>query len=105
MLPPGLCVLAMVETMCFKPSENENSEAEVQFASKDFATFLAIDRNGNGLIDDRSELFGGAVGEGFGTLASFDSNADGRMQGRQRCHHLALPLPCGYDHGCLHRHQ
>jgi serine-aspartate repeat-containing protein C/D/E len=39
--------------------------------------FLAIDRNGNGSIDDRSELFGGAVGEGFGTLASFDSNADG----------------------------
>jgi serine-aspartate repeat-containing protein C/D/E len=39
--------------------------------------FLAIDRNGNGSIDDRSELFGGAVGEGFGTLASFDSNKDG----------------------------
>jgi serine-aspartate repeat-containing protein C/D/E len=39
--------------------------------------FLAIDRNGNGSIDDRSELFGGAVGEGFGTLASFDSNTDG----------------------------
>jgi hypothetical protein len=39
--------------------------------------FLAIDRNGNGLIDNRSELFGGTVGEGFGTLASFDSNNDG----------------------------
>jgi serine-aspartate repeat-containing protein C/D/E len=39
--------------------------------------FLAIDRNGNGSIDDRSELFGGAVGEGFGTLATFDSNKDG----------------------------
>jgi serine-aspartate repeat-containing protein C/D/E len=41
--------------------------------------FLAIDRNGNGSIDDRSELFGGAVGEGFGTLASFDSNKDGAV--------------------------
>jgi hypothetical protein len=39
--------------------------------------FLAIDTNGNGVIDDRSELFGGAVGEGFAKLASFDSNADG----------------------------
>jgi serine-aspartate repeat-containing protein C/D/E len=39
--------------------------------------FLAFDRNGNGSIDDRSELFGGAVGEGFGTLATFDSNGDG----------------------------
>jgi Calx-beta domain len=39
--------------------------------------FLAYDKNGNGSIDDRSELFGGAVGEGFATLASFDSNGDG----------------------------
>lgn len=39
--------------------------------------FLAIDSNGNGQIDDRSELFGGGVGEGFAKLASFDSNGDG----------------------------
>ncbi|UKO98975.1 SdrD B-like domain-containing protein [Nostoc sp. UHCC 0870] len=40
--------------------------------------FLAIDNNGNGQIDDRSELFGGVnVGEGFAKLASFDSNGDG----------------------------
>ncbi len=39
--------------------------------------FLAIDTNGNGIIDDRSELFGGAVGEGFAKLAGFDSNRDG----------------------------
>jgi hypothetical protein len=39
--------------------------------------FLAIDANGNGRIDDRSELFGGQIGEGFARLASFDSNRDG----------------------------
>ncbi|MEM9274339.1 MAG: Ig-like domain-containing protein, partial [Cyanobacteria bacterium P01_F01_bin.143] len=39
--------------------------------------FLATDDNGNGVIDDRSELFGGGVGEGFAELASFDSNGDG----------------------------
>lgn len=40
--------------------------------------FLAIDNNGNGQIDDRSELFGGANrGDGFAKLASFDSNNDG----------------------------
>ena len=39
--------------------------------------FLAIDNNGNGQIDDRSELFGGSKGEGFAKLASLDSNGDG----------------------------
>jgi hypothetical protein len=38
---------------------------------------LAIDTNNNGNIDDRSELFGGGVGEGFAKLGSFDSNRDG----------------------------
>ena len=41
--------------------------------------FLAIDTNGNGKIDDRSELFGGEVGEGFAKLAGFDSNGDGQV--------------------------
>ena len=37
-----------------------------------------MDRNGNGKIDDISELFGGAKqGAGFSQLASYDSNHDG----------------------------
>ncbi len=39
--------------------------------------FLAVDTNGNGIIDDRSELFGGAIGDGFAKLAGYDSNNDG----------------------------
>lgn len=38
---------------------------------------LAIDNDGNGQIDSRSELFGGDIGEGFAKLATFDSNDDG----------------------------
>lgn len=40
--------------------------------------FLAVDRNGNGKIDDINELFGGTTkGAGFAKLSSFDSNGDG----------------------------
>jgi hypothetical protein len=38
---------------------------------------LAIDNNGNGTIDNGSELFGGGVGQGFAKLTTFDSNLDG----------------------------
>ncbi len=42
--------------------------------------FLAIDRNGNGAIDDVSELFGGKNrAAGFAKLAEFDSNGDGKI--------------------------
>ncbi len=39
--------------------------------------FLAFDRNGNGRIDDLSELFGGEEVDGFTVLAGLDSNGDG----------------------------
>lgn len=38
---------------------------------------LAIDLNGNGVIDDVSELFGDAATSGFAALSAFDSNGDG----------------------------
>ncbi len=49
--------------------------------------FLALDRNGNGIIDDGSELFGTATRKRDGTLAAngfealreFDDNGDGRI--------------------------
>ncbi len=40
--------------------------------------FLVVDSNGNGRIDNISEMFGGnGAGQGFAKLASFDSNGDG----------------------------
>jgi len=45
--------------------------------------FLAVDRNGNGRVDDIGELFGGnAKGAGFAQLAAFDGNGDGVVDAR-----------------------
>lgn len=39
--------------------------------------FLAFDRNGNGAIDQRGELFGPTSGDGFAELATLDQDGDG----------------------------
>ncbi len=39
--------------------------------------FLAFDRNGNGAVDDGSELFGPRSGDGFAELAALDSDGNG----------------------------
>jgi hypothetical protein len=44
--------------------------------------FLAVDLNGNGMIDNRSELFGGKIGEGYSQLSAYDSNHDGLIDYR-----------------------
>ena len=41
--------------------------------------FLVLDGNGNGRIDDVSEMFGGVDQSGFAELAQLDSNGDGRI--------------------------
>lgn len=41
------------------------------------SVFLAIDRNGNGKIDDGSELFGPASGDGFAELSQLDADGNG----------------------------
>lgn len=39
--------------------------------------YLALDRNGDGTINDGSELFGSRSGDGFADLASYDSDGNG----------------------------
>lgn len=41
------------------------------------AAYLTIDRNGNNKVDDGSELFGPATGNGFKELAALDSDKNG----------------------------
>ncbi|WP_409420662.1 hypothetical protein ABHF91_12790 [Pseudaeromonas sp. ZJS20] len=43
------------------------------------SAFLALDRNGNGLIDDGSELFGAQSGNGFAELAGLDEDGNGAL--------------------------
>ena len=52
--------------------------------------FLALDRNGNGRIDDGSELFGnedGQQADGFTQLALLDANGDGVIDARDPAYH------------------
>lgn len=39
--------------------------------------FLGLDRNSNGIVDDRLELFGPKSGDGFAELAALDSDGNG----------------------------
>ena len=55
---------------------NTGVKVQTGWVSGDDA-LLAVDNNDNGVIDDRSELFGGNIGEGFSKLKTFDSNDDG----------------------------
>ena len=39
--------------------------------------YLALDKNGDGTINDGNELFGPQSGDGFGDLAQYDEDGDG----------------------------
>jgi hypothetical protein len=68
----------------------------------DNAAFLALDRNGNGSIDNGGELFGDQHGaqDGFAELSKFDDNADGTIDDKDAVFHmLLLVAPDGKTRG------
>ena len=54
----------------------DGKEDEISMLGKD-SGFLALDKDGNGKIDDGSELFGTKSGDGFGELREYDSDGNG----------------------------
>lgn len=54
----------------------DGTEEEISFAGKG-SGFLALDKNGDGIINDGTELFGTKSGDGFADLAAYDSDGNG----------------------------
>ena len=54
----------------------DGTEEEISFAGKG-SGFLALDKNGDGVINDGSELFGTKSGDGFADLAAYDEDGNG----------------------------
>ena len=55
---------------------SDGQREEISFAGEG-SGFLALDANGNGVIDDGSELFGTQSGDGFADLAAYDEDGNG----------------------------
>jgi hypothetical protein len=65
------------ERVAFDLDANPDTAADMIAKPGHGSFFLALDRNGNGKIDDGSELFGPATGDGFGELATLDDDGNG----------------------------
>lgn len=56
--------------------DSDGKEEEISFAGKG-SGFLALDKNGDGVINDGSELFGTKSGDGFADLGAYDEDGNG----------------------------
>jgi hypothetical protein len=63
------------EKMAFDLNSDGKPEQVSRLSAGD--AWLAMDRNGNGQVDDGSELFGPTTGSGFGELRALDADGNG----------------------------
>ncbi|MDY2698496.1 MAG: hypothetical protein SOV61_03020 [Lachnospiraceae bacterium] len=56
--------------------DSDGDEEQISFAGKG-SGFLALDKNGDGKINDGFELFGTSSGDGFKDLAAYDEDGNG----------------------------
>jgi len=73
----GIRTTSLAHGRDFDLDANGVSERTAWIAGDD--ALVALDRNGNGRIDDGGELFGPRSGSGFGELAALDDNQDGGL--------------------------
>lgn len=53
----------------------DGTAENISFVDPD-SGFLVLDKNGNGLVDDGTELFGPSTGSGYGELSDYDSDGN-----------------------------
>jgi len=56
--------------------DSDGEAEQIRFVGPN-SGFLALDKNGNGLVDDGGELFGPSTGQGFGELSAYDEDGNG----------------------------
>lgn len=68
----------------------DGKEEEISYLGKG-SGFLALDKNGDGMINDGSELFGTKSGDGFADLAAYDKDGNGWIDENDEVfHHLKV---------------
>ena len=68
---------AEIEDVSFYFDLDGDGEKDEMSALGEGSGFLALDKNGDGTINDGTELFGAQTGDGFGELAAYDSDGNG----------------------------
>ncbi|MBN1576296.1 MAG: hypothetical protein JW913_07090 [Chitinispirillaceae bacterium] len=68
---------AAFSDMKFEFDIDADGAGELLYAPREGTAFLAYDKNGNGIVDDGSELFGPQSGNGFSELARLDEDGNG----------------------------
>lgn len=75
---------------------DSDGEAEEISSLGEGSGFLALDKNGDGKINDGSELFGARTGDGFGELAQYDQDGNGWIdEGDEVFSQLKVWTKCG----------
>jgi Ca2+-binding RTX toxin-like protein len=74
----GIELTSLVTSCAFFDLDNDGFAEKVGWVAPDDA-LLALDRDGNGVVQGRSELFGGTGTDGFVTLRALDLNGDNRV--------------------------